>query len=736
MRIPTGDFGYRSPTVQRNQVNTSGMGADTQALQNVAQTGMAIARDMQQEKVALARVKAGNAVLERELQIRSILDDGEKQLQEGKLTSDSMEEYYKSSIQKLKAPTVEGLDDVAYEQFQSGLKSVDLKGSDTVRSIAGRARINENKATVDMALENFGRLAGQPDADVAIVNNQMNSLDTAGRIAYGEQWPLVKQKRQEANWYNQANQRIMTSKDNLELLRQVEDDLTKKDGFYLDKLDTEPRNILLNNVINNRLQLESRIERDALRAQQQASTLLAKYDQQIASGIPTTPEQQNEFRQKIAGTGYETELDARIKNETEVQNMLRLPIEKQIEFVQEKQAAIKQGATMAEAANVERMSKAVQANVKQLQEDPLLFNQQRTGVPVQPVNMAMLFTPETSAQVKQIFSDRVADIRATQQKYGDRVQMRPLLPQEAKSLSAMLDQQSPEEQGIVFASLRKAFDDDAAYLSAMQQIAPDSPIKARAGSMIAAGGGFTMEDNWFSPDAILMAQDAAKTLLIGESILNKTKIDKSADGKSKSFPMPPESNFRSSFSEKAKKAFAGEPQAFESAMQAVRAYYVGKSAEVGDVSGEIDEARMQEAITAVVGNVVTVGQSDVVAPWGMDAADFEDRLDRALVHKLKSANFTEDQINDRDIFGFQPSKQNGKYYLLEGKSYKLDSDGRPILIDVTGFNQRSFIEKTVDKNINNLNRAMEYAPISFLLKDTTNKNANDKPLESDQVPIR
>lgn len=682
MRIPTGDFGYRSPTVQGNQVNTSGMGADTQALQNVAQTGMVIARDMQQEKVALARVKAGNAVLERELQIRSILDDGEKQIREGKLTSDSMEDYYKSSIQKLKTPEVDGLDAIAYEQFQSGLKSVDLKGGDTVKSIAGRARINENRATVDMALENFGRLAGQPDADVATVNNQMNSLDTAGRIAYGEQWPLVKQKRQEANWYNQANQRIMTSKDNLELLKQVEDDLTKKDGFYLDKLDTEPRNILLNNVINNRLQLESRIERDALRAQQQASTLLAKYDQQIASGIPTTPEQQNEFRQKIAGTGYETELDARIKNETEVQNMLRLPIEKQIEFVQEKQAAIKQGATMAEAANVERMSKAVQANVKQLQEDPLLFNQQRTGVPVQPVNMAMLFTPETSAEVKQIFSDRVADIRATQEKYGDRVQMRPLLPQEAKSLSAMLDQQSPEEQGIVFASLRKAFDDDAAYLSAMQQIAPDSPIKARAGSMIAAGGQAVETGGWFTSDKVTQAQDVANTLLLGESILNKTKIDKSTDGKTKTFPTPPESNFRTEFSNYVGNAYADAPDAFESDMQAVRTYYTGKSSQKGDVSGELDTDRLKQAIKLVIGDVVEVNNSSVIAPWGMDADTFETKIDSALINTLRNSGVSQDVIEERgDLFQLRNAGR-GKYFLMQGNSYMLDKNDSPVMIDI------------------------------------------------------
>jgi len=683
MKIPMGDFGYRAPApVQGGSVSSAGVGADTQALQNIAQTGIAIARDMQQEKNALARVKAGNAVLERDLQVRSILSDGEKLVQEGKLTSDTLHDYYQSSIKKLPQPTVEGLDPVAMEHFKSGLSSVDLKGADTVTSMSTVARTKENKATVDMALENFGRLAGQPDADVSTVNNQINSLDTAGRIAYGENWPLVKQSRQEANWYNQANQRIMSSKDNLEQLKVIEDELTKKEGFYLDKLDTEPRNQLLNNVINNRLQLESRIERDALRAQQQASTLLAKYDQQIASGIPTTPEQQKEFSQKIAGTGYEAELVNRMKNEMEVQDMLRMPIEKQIEFVQEKQAAIKQGATMAEAANVERMRNAVEANVKQLQEDPLLFNQQRTGVPVQPVNMAMLFTPETSAEAKQIFSERVADIRATQEKYGDRVQMRPLLPQEAKSLSAMLAQQSPEEQGIVFASLRKAFDDDNAYLSAMQQIAPDSPIKARAGSMIAAGGKSVEKGSWFTSDKVMQAQDVANTLLLGEGILNKTKSDKSTDGKAKAFPVPPESNFRTAFSDYVGNAYSDAPDAFESDMQAVRTYYTGKSSQDGDVSGELDVDRLEQSIKLVIGDVVEVNNSNVIAPWGMDADTFEAKIDSALINTLGSTGVNQDVIEDRhDLFQLRNAGR-GKYFLMQGNSYMLDKNDNPVMIDI------------------------------------------------------
>lgn len=684
MKIPMGDFGYRTPApVQGGSISPAGIGVEADALQGLAQTGMKIAQDMQAEKNALARVKAGNAVLERDLQVRSIIANGEKLVQEDKLTSDTVADYYKSSIEKLPPPVVDGLDAVAIEQFKSGLTAVDLKGADSVRQLGNVARIKENKATVDMALENFGRLAGQPDADVATVNNQLNSLDTAGRIAYGENWPLVKQAKQESNWYNQANQKTIQAKDNLEVLKQLEHDFTQKDGFYIDKLDANNRNSLLRNVQNQRMQLESRLEHNSMKAKNQAVNNLNKIDQQIASGIPIKPEQWQEYSIQAQGTGFEKDLVNRMKNEMEVQDMLRMPIEQQISFVQEKEATLKQGGDLAQAANVERMRRAVDANVKQLRESPLVFNQARTGVPVQPISLDQM----GSDGVKTIFADRVASIKATQEKYGTQVKMHPLLDQEVRAITSTMDRLEPAQQGEFFGMLRQSIDDDAAYVSAMQQIAPDSPVKARAGAMIAAGGSLTMEKNWFSDDVATNAQQVANTLLIGENILNKTKSQKSDDGKTKSFPIPPETDFRTVFSSAVGDAYSDRPDVYETDMQAVRAYYVGKSAEDGDLSGETDQKRMQEAVRAVIGEVASPnGRGEVIAPWGMDANTFEDRLDTALINKFKSLGASENVIENRDSFSFRPAGK-GKYYLIEGRNYKLDQNGIPIVIDVIGEQQ-------------------------------------------------
>jgi hypothetical protein len=699
MRIPRGNFGYKTPDhVQYGAVSHEGSDAVPRALQNLADTTSQIASNamnqelsmlaqQKQEDQALARAKAGNAVLDREIEIKTLLSDGEKRLQDGSLTHETFSDYYSSSLKKLNTPQISGLDPASNENFNKGLKRAEAGGLSAANEMTSRAKAIAFKGETDLAIDNFGKLAGFPGADVSKINMQIDSLDSMGSVAYGGQWQRVKQGMKDANWYNQANQKAMQGKDDMQTLKQLEYDLTSEKGFYTGKLDTEKRNSLLRGVINNRLQLESKIEHEAGKAQAHTAINLNKIDQQIASGIPIEQDQWDKYASQSQGTGLEVEIVNRMKQEMEVQDVLRMPIEKQVGFVQEKQAQIKQGGDLAEAANVERMRRTVENNVKQLQDSPLLFNQSRTGVPVQPVAIETLLQPDGAAQVQSIFNDRVASIKTMQGKYGDQVKMRPLLEQESNALVSMLDRMEPAQQGQLFSTLRQSFPDTNSYVAAMQQIAPDSPIKARAGAMIAVGGSMTMERHWFSPDVAASAEGVANTLLTGENILNKTKSQKSEDGKTKSFPVPPESNFRQFFSTEVGAAYADNPDVYESDMQAVRAYYVGRAAEEGDVSGEIDQKRLTEAVRSVVGEVVNVnGGKEVIAPWGMDKSTFTDRLDVELINKLKALNVSDRVIEDRDSFGFR-NAGNGKYFVMAGRNYKVDASGKPIVIDVRGGTQ-------------------------------------------------
>ena len=701
MRIPIGNFGNKLPDpVQHGSVSGEGTDAAARAAQGLGNTGMQVASDVmqvqardaaikQQEAEALARAKAGNALLDREIGIKTINADLEKRLMDGTLQHDKAEEAYTTAVQQLEPVSMDGADPVTTENMNKGLKRVEFSGLQSTQAMAERAKIVDYKNQADVALDKFGKLAGFPDADIEKINAQADSLDAIGSASYGKNWAAVKQNFKDRNWFNQASQRTMENRNNMDGLNRLEKELT--DGFYTPKLDTDKRNMLLRGVMNDRLQLENRIEHDQAKAKSQATINLNKIDQQIASGIPITAEKWDEYSQQVKGSGLEVELVNRMKNEMEVQDMLRMPIEKQISFIQEKQAGVQQGGDMAEAANVERMRRVVEANVKQMQEDPLIFNQARTGVPVEPIAVESLLQPNGSETVKNIVTDRIASIRATQEKYGDQVKMRPFLGQESKMLVAMLDRMQPEQQGQLFSSLHKSFPDTESYLSAMRQIAPDSPIKARAGAMIAAGTKMNLVTSWRNsdPDLVGTAEGVANTLLTGENILNKTKSQKAEDGNTKTFPIPPEKEFREAFSTQVKSAYANNPEVYQSDMQAVRAYYVGKSAAEGDVSGVIDSPRMKEAVRSVVGEVVSVDdgdRGDVIAPWGMDESTFTDRLDTALVNKLTALNVPELIIDQRESLSFR-NAGNGKYYVLAGKNYKVDSTGNPIVIDVIGGEQ-------------------------------------------------
>jgi hypothetical protein len=323
----------------------------------------------------------------------------------------------------------------------------------------------------------------------------------------------------------------------------------------------------------------------------------------------------------------------------------------------------------------------VQANVKQLQDNPLLFIQNRTGVQVAPIDLTQLIQPGGAEQIGEQLRDRVTSISAAQKQYGPQVKMRPLLPQEAAGLASALGDATPRNARDMLGSLRSSINDDGAFTAAMQQIAPDAPVKALAGMLAAKQRTLTLENRIFSDDVTVSSGDVAMTLLTGESILNKTKAQKSADGQAKSFPLPKEDEFRTNFSTTAGKVFADRPQAYEVAMQAVRAYYTSKAAEDGDVSGEINSKRMNQAVTAVLGQVVNLNNNgEVLAPWGMDESTFEDRSKSAFDVAMSRHGMT-DLIGQYSAMGLR-NVGDGTYYVTRGRSYLMDKKGRPVLLDL------------------------------------------------------
>lgn len=429
-------------------------------------------------------------------------------------------------------------------------------------------------------------------------------------------------------------------------------------------------------LANRKQRAESHLRVEADRREAKAERALLEVDRQIMSGIPATPQQWQEWQGKIAGTPLEGEFAERIHGEREIQEVLRLPVREQITYVQQKEAGLySSGGSVRDAANLNRLKGAVTQNVKQLQESPLLYSQSRTGIPVDPIDTDMLLNDD--GRLADVMTDRAATIKAMRKEYGPDVSMRPLLPQEAQALSGALANASPEEQVSLFQTLYQSMGDQRVYEGAMQQIAPDSPVRARAGLLAGYTGSQVLSKSWLGPDQQIDARQAATRMLIGENILNQTKGSGKIDGKPVDMPVPPDSQFFENLPAGFLNTFEGRLDALQRAMQSVRAYYVGRQAQTGEFSKEIDPRLLNESITSSLGAVAQYNGGDVLLPWGMDESAFRDKIaaaistssmpdeQRQIAQQLRAVNFGANS-----------------YILLDSSRRPFLANGQPLVINM------------------------------------------------------
>lgn len=451
-------------------------------------------------------------------------------------------------------------------------------------------------------------------------------------------------------------------------LKQVEgsltaDDLVRVGGMIEGKVD----------------RLQQKAEMAQLRAEAKADRALGKISAQIASGIPATDEMWRAWGRQVAGTPAQAEYNELVKQEQATQQVLRMPIDQQAAYYNKLAAQLQnEGGSIAQGNNLARLGRAIESNSKMMTEAPLDYFQQRLEGNVQPLDL-------NSDELPAVLNDRVAALQGMREKFGPTVGMKPLLPQEAKALSAQLEQMTPDQQSQLFGTLHTAMGDDKAYAGAMQQIAPDSPVRALAGMLAGKQRSLTTGNHWFRPDDVVSSGDVAKTMAIGESILNKSKAEKGQDGGGK-FPIPKQNDFNLALGKQLGAVFAGQPQSYALAAQAVKSYYTGAAAEAGDVSGEVNNALMKKAIKATVGDVVDFNGSSTLAPWGMPGDTFEQVAQQRLVETMKAQGMSDSDLATAKALTLRQAR-DGVYYVMQGNQYKYGADGKPLMLNINGGDQ-------------------------------------------------
>jgi hypothetical protein len=593
------------------------------------------------------------------------------------------ESRYRESLRKAKETAASGIrGSRSRALFEAGIDADIERGAGQIKEIA-RERIAVNgRATLQSTLDTALRtgLDAKDDAtSVASIQTANTSIAAARESGFID--PVTAEKLRQSFRDDYAEGRVTT----LPLDKRIEM-LSNPAGTVAEAIQADKRTRLLERAREEKRVLEAREQALEDRREAKGERALAQLELQIASGVPISDELGSRWAKAVKGTSVEPEFKQAQKSEAEVQSMLRKPVGEQLSFIQEREAALlKGGGSTRDVANLNRLKSAVQQNVKLLQQAPLLYLQNRTDEEFAPLDFNALAggDPEQGA----LLDDRVAALQGARQRVGAEVPLRPLLPQEAQQLGAALQAAAPKDQAQLFASLYKNFRDPKAYQGAMQQIAPDAPVKALAGILAGKQAELTTKTHWFSADETVSSVNVAQTLLEGESILDPGKAEKAQDGKPKlGLYLPDQTLLQQSFQEAVGDAFRGRAGAAELAYQGVQAYYVGRAAQTGRIATskqDVDTNLVRESVTAVLGSVSDFnGAGKVLAPWGMDKDTFEERAAQEFRIEGSRRGIPKERIDQLagDI-GLQNAGAN-RYRVTVGNNFLLDRGGNPLLIEV------------------------------------------------------
>ncbi|BAO29382.1 hypothetical protein [Sulfuritalea hydrogenivorans] len=681
-RIPLGNFG----TVIANPAPKVGIPAaafDTggAALQKLGETGMQVATDLlneqQRQKEEEDRSHATVAVITHQSAAQDALDGVKEQIATGEITRDKAPQTFSSAMSEVRTKSMSGVPEWLRAQAGIRFEGVEQRAMIGLNHLLEGQRRQELAGNLEFIRDTMAKDAGRPGADIDTINNEFEqaakALGPQAGIAADKVGKLVQDFR-DGNWFNQAKIRATVSRSNLDDLTAMERDLKSGDGFYMSRLNADKRAVLLATVAAHRLSLESKVQHLSDRREAAAERTIAKIDQQIASGVPATPDMWVQWETDTRGTEQSEAFRDRIKSEEEVQRLLREPLEKQATFIREREAAmLNDGGTLRDKANVDRLKRVLENSRKQLQEAPLLFAQNRTGDVVKPLDLGMLLDPAQGKEVAGLIGERVATVAALRSQYGDTVKARVLLPNEADALTKTLDKLAPDQQVEIFRAMRLAIGDDTAYQGTLVQIAPDSPVRALAGSLAARGADY-VQPHVFSPDESITARQTAQLALLGESLLNPTKGQKAQDGKMNTWIMPKKADMLRRFNDKVGDTFAGTPQAMDAQFELVQATYAGLLASRGGTKNPeiVDTAVFEQAIERTTPVMKQGGASFLKPIVGMSDEQFREKLRAALPEELRPQY---DRLPLRNV-------RSNQYVILNGARPLTDKAGTPLIVTV------------------------------------------------------
>jgi len=242
---------------------------------------------------------------------------------------------------------------------------------------------------------------------------------------------------------------------------------------------------------------------------------------------------------------------------------------------------------------------------------------------------------------------------------------KPLRPEEVRLVSSMLSQASAPAKREWFMSLNQSLGGDKeAYSAIMAQLAPDDPVSAVAGEFAARN-----------------RADIADVILAGQAILRPQRKEDGQPDKGKLWPMPPETEMRSTFAGVEQNAFAGRAEHRNAVYQTAMAIYAKRVADAGNASGTIDINLWKESIQSAAGKIEAHEGRFIALPYGMNKSQFEDGLKRRVNQFAEQGALPSGITAERLLARPLEPRGDGRYAFMTTDGWVVDKEGDLLIVD-------------------------------------------------------
>lgn len=679
-QIPVGQFGFRGadrPSTPRIDVGNA-MTAPARGLEVVGDTLMRVAGDAMDERArqqaeaerqgeANDRLTAAKFTLDYEQRARDLSVGIVDRLNKGEFRDEAeARTAYETGLGELDAIERPTLRPLAAGSLQLGLDETKAKLGERLDGVLRQFRVNRAEATYAGLLDGFGKEAADPAADLALIGQR---IDAAAEVAVAGGMPMdrasaLAQTAKDNSWYQHGNERLIRGKNSMQALSQLEQDLSSGDGMYHQRLDTDRRNVLLNQVLNAKDRLQAKAEAALAKREVKAGNALEKMRQVIAAGFPVSDELRNTVAAQVRGTKLEADYQEVLGDERLVSDFLKRPVVEQQKFLLEQERVLRAGGVSdpKELALFGRLRNTFNTNIQRMTDEPMEWNESR-GDPMPRITVADLAQPNGLQRLAATLEDRVATLGATKRQFGDVVGNRPLFKEEAAELGASLKAMSPSVRARTLGQLAKVVDDPVAFQGIVKQTLGDDPVAYAAG----LANGFELKTTNGRRVGDLIEQ--------GALIL-----------KDKSVIVPPkgagDDGTRAYFNEIVADAIPPGSQQREGYYQSSLAIYAKMAAEEGKLGKEMDKRLMKRAVQIATGGLVEVRGQTVVAPrYGMQEDEVVDAVNVALQQAASSHGLDYGDLLDMKLV--PDDRRPGRYFLMQDAvSFQPGKDGRPLTIEV------------------------------------------------------